>query len=315
MRDTGAVRPPTSEPPLMPPAAPRAVPTLYHLRHGRFRGAHDLARVPGMRLLPAPADLTRADAVVVHLPGILAANDPAELVRLRRIAPPGQVWVAESMESAALYPVLDDPDFMALFDLEMTYRQAADIWTPYLPRDFAARIAPPPRRPRRRLCCAFVSSEFDESGRREFMRELMAHMEVHSYGRYLRTRRLLIDRGRPTKLKTLGKYRYTLAFENSVAPDYVTEKLYEPLLTGTVPVYLGAPNVAEFAPGPDSYVDARAFASPAELARYLRETDPARHHAWRTAPLAAGFAAKLDRLRKGWEVELAEKVRARRSKI
>ena len=43
-------------------------------------------------------------------------------------------------------------------------------------------------------------------------------------------------------------YYFNLAMENSVALDYVTEKLYDPLLVGVVPVYKGAPNVENFVP-------------------------------------------------------------------
>ena len=43
----------------------------------------------------------------------------------------------------------------------------------------------------------------------------------------------------------------------------MTEKFYDPLLTGSVPVYLGAPNVAEHAPAAQCYIDVRDFAGPA----------------------------------------------------
>lgn len=38
-----------------------------------------------------------------------------------------------------------------------------------------------------------------------------------------------------------------MAFENVIAMDYVTEKFYDPLIAGSVLVYLGAPNIADFA--------------------------------------------------------------------
>ena len=70
-----------------------------------------------------------------------------------------------------------------------------------------------------------------------------------------------------------ARYKFTLAFENTVTPDYVTEKLYEPLIAGSVPVYRGAPNVADFAPAPRCFIDAADFAGPAELAAYLDHLD------------------------------------------
>jgi hypothetical protein len=141
-----------------------------------------------------------------------------------------------------------------------------------------------------------VSSPMNRSGRTEYARELMRHMPVASYGKMLRTRALVADQGRQTKLETIARYRFTLAFENSIARDYVTEKFYDPLLVGSVPVYLGAPNVIDHAPAPGCYIDVRDFANPRELARFLLElsSDEARYAQyleWRERPLDARFLA------------------------
>ena len=53
----------------------------------------------------------------------------------------------------------------------------------------------------------------------------------------------------PTQMKDsdflhiLAKYKFVLAIENAVCPDYITEKLWKVLQVGAVPVYYGAPNV------------------------------------------------------------------------
>ena len=44
-------------------------------------------------------------------------------------------------------------------------------------------------------------------------------------------------------LRLTGKYKFTLAFENAVGDDYITEKLWRPLTVGSIPVYLGSPSV------------------------------------------------------------------------
>jgi hypothetical protein len=49
----------------------------------------------------------------------------------------------------------------------------------------------------------------------------------------------------------------------------VTEKLYDPFMAGTVPVYMGAPNVYDFAPSNSSLVKTSDFDSPQDLAKYL----------------------------------------------
>src|SRR4029077_2664517 len=44
----------------------------------------------------------------------------------------------------------------------------------------------------------------------------------------------------------LAPYRYFFAAENNAERNYITEKLWEPLLTGTLCFYWGCPNAEEF---------------------------------------------------------------------
>jgi hypothetical protein len=130
------------------------------------------------------------------------------------------------------------------------------------------------------------------------VRELMRHVPVHSYGRSLRNRMLASDDGPATKRATLARYPFTLAFENSVADDYVTEKFFDPLVAGSVPVYMGTAAVRDFAPGEHCYLDVRDFAGPAALAARLRElvADPVayrRYLAWKERPLRSAFNAMV----------------------
>jgi alpha-1,3-fucosyltransferase 10 len=41
----------------------------------------------------------------------------------------------------------------------------------------------------------------------------------------------------------LSKYKFAIAFENAVCEDYITEKLWRPLILGTIPIYYGSPSV------------------------------------------------------------------------
>jgi hypothetical protein len=267
--------------------------------------------LPGMKQLTGSADVMRADCLIVHLPSILGLNGADAVRQLRKVVPSRQIWVADSVESAANYRAMNDPAFMSLFDIEASYRRSADIWIPYLPADFAHGNWTSAPRSRNKLCCAFISSSWDRSDRQSYVRELMQHLQVDSYGRFMRNRKIWFDRGISTKLKRLQRYSYTLAFENSIAPDYVTEKFFQPLQTGTVPIYLGAPNVDEFAPGDDCYIDATDFNSPAELAQFVKQTNPARFHAWRNKPLRPSFIAMLEKLKPHWTQKLVEAIESK----
>ena len=43
--------------------------------------------------------------------------------------------------------------------------------------------------------------------------------------------------------KLMAKYKFTLATENAVCDGYMTEKLWRPLMLGSVPIVLGSPRV------------------------------------------------------------------------
>jgi Glycosyltransferase family 10 (fucosyltransferase) C-term len=98
----------------------------------------------------------------------------------------------------------------------------------------------------------------------------------------------------------MARYKFTLAFENSISADYVTEKFFDALIAGSVPVYRGAPNVGKFAPAQHCYIDVSLFPGPRELAEYLRHLDksPAEYAAyleWKTRPLDPKFVTMARR--------------------
>ncbi len=76
------------------------------------------------------------------------------------------------------------------------------------------------------------------------------------------------------KLAVLLDYKFMFAFENSIRHDYVTEKAYHGILSASLPVVWGAPEIADFMPGgPGSFINALDFASPQALANHLLMLD------------------------------------------
>lgn len=103
--------------------------------------------------------------------------------------------------------------------------------------------------------------------------------------------------GKCSKHAVLRGYPFYLAFENSNEEDYVSEKVYHALEAGVLPVYMGAPNVADFVP-PDSLVRADTFDSTEALGRHLLSLldEPERYlayFAWKRRPLPPDFQARL----------------------
>lgn len=50
------------------------------------------------------------------------------------------------------------------------------------------------------------------------------------------------------------RYKFCIAMENSVRQDYVTEKIWDGLLAGCIPVYLGSSSVRDMLPDPNSFI-------------------------------------------------------------
>jgi hypothetical protein len=63
-----------------------------------------------------------------------------------------------------------------------------------------------------------------------------------------------------SKYQVLSKFKFCLCLENMAMQGYVTEKIFDCFLSGTIPLYLGASNIQELIPV-GTYIDCREFAS------------------------------------------------------
>ncbi|MCS6757709.1 MAG: glycosyltransferase family 10 [Candidatus Devosia euplotis] len=85
-----------------------------------------------------------------------------------------------------------------------------------------------------------------------------------------------------SKYEVMGQYKYTLCFENMAMSGYITEKIFDCFYSGTIPIYLGATDVADLI-APEAFIDARQFASWAEIPRYLAALSPRQYDSLRSA--------------------------------
>ena len=73
----------------------------------------------------------------------------------------------------------------------------------------------------------------------------------------------------PRKKEALESYRFNIAFENAHSiPGYITEKIFDSFLAGTIPVYLGPTNVTDFIPS-DCFIDMNRFNDYEELYEFI----------------------------------------------
>jgi alpha-1,3-fucosyltransferase 10 len=66
-----------------------------------------------------------------------------------------------------------------------------------------------------------------------------------------------------------SRYKFVLALENANCTDWVTERVFDVLKSGSVPVYLGTDTIDEFLPCKNCIIKASDFADPAALAEHL----------------------------------------------
>lgn len=83
-----------------------------------------------------------------------------------------------------------------------------------------------------------------------------------------------------SKWEVLSKYRFSLCFENMPMTGYVTEKIFDCLYAGTVPVYWGAPDIENLIPA-GAYVDMRNYSSYQEMYNHVLNMSEKQWHAMR----------------------------------
>jgi hypothetical protein len=63
-----------------------------------------------------------------------------------------------------------------------------------------------------------------------------------------------------SKYEVLSKYEFALCFENMQMKGYITEKIFDCLYAGAIPLYLGATDISDLIPS-EAYIDCRHFSS------------------------------------------------------
>ncbi len=91
----------------------------------------------------------------------------------------------------------------------------------------------------------------------------------HLYGQRWGDLARSLGGGPKEKLSILAESRFVLCLENTAFPGYITEKLFDALFAGAIPLYLGAPDVTDWVPAA-CFIDLRKFSSFNELDNYIR---------------------------------------------
>lgn len=105
------------------------------------------------------------------------------------------------------------------------------------------------------------------------------HLLYPHYGKYVNRS----WRGRISdKLKTVSEYKFSLCFENSIYPGWVSEKIFDCFAAGSIPIYFGAPDIESIVPA-ECFIDFRKFVNYNELNKFLRSRKERDMEAYRAA--------------------------------
>ncbi|CAN9511446.1 unnamed protein product [Ophioblennius macclurei] len=227
----------------------------------------------------------QADAVLIHHRDVSSGAAPLP----PEPRPHAQKWIWMNLESPTHSSRLWE--YEGIYNLTLSYREDSDVSLPYgflIPDSLLAQV---PRgrfayplgggmtsssssssssfssdllRPR---LVAWVVSNWSESHARvAFYKLLKRHIQVDVYGRAGKR----LGSGATVVLDLIRQYRFYLAMENSQHTDYITEKLWNAVRGGAIPVVLGPSrrNYERFLP-PEAFIHVDDFPTVQDLAQYL----------------------------------------------
>ncbi len=123
--------------------------------------------------------------------------------------------------------------------------------------------------------CAFINNP--EPQRLRAIKELSKYGQVDVFGK-------LTGNPVPTKLEVAKNYKYMLCFENDLYPGYVTEKLLDAYVCGTVPLYWGLLGNEPYI-NRASFINAADFQSISDFASYVANLSDQEFRDVQAAPL------------------------------
>ena len=128
--------------------------------------------------------------------------------------------------------------------------------------------------------CNFVYSNSGKPPTRvriDFCQKLMQYKQVDCPGKSLNNMPPIPpyrpeEVGIGAKLDFLAHYKFTITFENDSVPGYISEKIFHPLRVGSIPIYWGCPEIAQYV-NPDCFINCHDFFSFDDVIREVVKID------------------------------------------
>ena len=122
-------------------------------------------------------------------------------------------------------------------------------------------------RSKKKFCCMVVSNP-DSKERIDFFHKLSSYKKVDSGGRYLNNIGFPVEH----KRDFIKDYKFVISFENSSFPGYATEKIVEPMLVNSIPIYWGDPEISKDF-NTESFINVNDFKTYEEAIDFIIDLD------------------------------------------
>ena len=121
---------------------------------------------------------------------------------------------------------------------------------------------------RTKFCSAVISNGGMDKFRIKFINELNKYKEIDMGGSFLN------NVGGPVKdkIKFLSSYKFSIAMENSEGDGYVSEKIFDSFISGTIPIYYGDYTIDEYI-NPKSFILIKNEENIEKKINYIKEID------------------------------------------
>ena len=124
--------------------------------------------------------------------------------------------------------------------------------------------------PKRQKFCAALISNFNSTDgfRLKFIKELGKYKKIDFGGKIYNN----IGRSVENKIQYLSQYKFSIAMENSEGDGYISEKIVDAFLSGTIPIYYGDYMVDEYI-NPKTYILIKGEKDLHKKIEYIKKID------------------------------------------
>jgi hypothetical protein len=134
--------------------------------------------------------------------------------------------------------------------------------------NFIKNIEPNKIKSEKTKFCNFVFSNPNAPERNYLLSLLNQYKHVDSGGRAFNN----IGYSVPNKMVFINNYKFTIAYENSERDGYTTEKIIQPKIVNSIPIYWGNPKV-HLDWNPKAFINRYDFQNVEEMVKYIIEVD------------------------------------------